>query len=159
MPEIKLMCMSLIFATISPYTFHLQCFITNILVCVFKILLHWAINSAWHTTWECSRHTNCDVTEWRYLSHCLMRKFQSQSFALNIFELYKNHKIKHKYIIISKVSYKKSLLFQPKCHLRGEVNIKYIMEGMLRLFSQSLRTILDVFYIDFIPQIASWLTV
>ena len=50
-------------------------------------------------------------------------------------------------------------MFQPKCHLRGEVNIKYTMQGMLRLFSQSFRTFLDVFSIDFIPQIASWLTV
>jgi len=50
-------------------------------------------------------------------------------------------------------------MFQPKCHLSGEVNIKYIIEGMLRLFSQSLHTFLDVLYIDFIPQIVSWPTV
>lgn len=49
-------------------------------------------------------------------------------------------------------------MFQPKCHLIAEVNIKYIMKSMLRLFSQFLHTFLDVFYI-FIPQVASWLTV
>jgi len=46
---------------------------------------------------------------------------------------YKNHKIKHNFFIVGKVSYRKSLHCQPRDYLRGEVNINYTKEGMQRL--------------------------
>lgn len=65
MPEIELMCIKILsycpylwyLPPFLPNTFHLQCFITNILACVLKIILHWAFNSAWHTMWESVQDT------------------------------------------------------------------------------------------------------
>jgi hypothetical protein len=50
---------------------------------------------------------------------------------------YKNHKIKHNFFIVGKVSYRKLLQCQPRGYLRDEVNIKYIKEGVQRLWEQS----------------------
>jgi hypothetical protein len=80
---------------------------------------------------------NCTIAESWCLSQCLMRKFQSRGFVLDIVIHIKATKsVKHKFCILSKVSQsvaRNHYMFQPKCHLRGEVNVKYIKDGMLRL--------------------------
>jgi len=50
---------------------------------------------------------------------------------------YKNHKIKHTFSIGGKVNYRKLLHCRPRDYLKDEVNIKYIEEGMQRLWEQS----------------------